>query len=559
MTASRWPRFAVAAFGLLWFVQLGGWQTLNPLHTAWLYSTGDWPQHWLGFIFFQREPWAVPLGSVSSLLYPIGTNIGFTDSNPILAILAKPFARFMPGEFQLIGPWLASCFVLQGYTGAALVSTVTEDRGHQLLGGALLVLSPVLAVRVGHDTLCAHWVLLGLLYLGLREYRDGAHARRGSWWGIAAVVLAAGVHPYLVAMAWTLALGLMIRLWVAGFVSAWRALGVMALATAGVLAVWSAIGYFSGARDLTWGFGEYASSLLTLIDPANLSRLLPDLPGYAGDYEGVGFLGLGGIVAFGIAVAVVLRVRPTLRPGMWAPIGACALLGIYAFSSHVRLAGHEVLNLEWLYAPLITVTKTFRSSGRFIWPLHYLALVFGVWGVTRASRRMKPELGTLLLAVVVILQATDLKADRAWPEPGKGRQIALEPYALAAGQYRHLALVPMQVFGACGNPFEQDYVYRMMLLAYRLNLTINSGYFARIDIQAVRAQCDALERDVDAGALDPQTIYIAAESEVPRFRKAGAACGRWDGNWVCVSRQSNERFRVWIETERDIGAGSSGK
>lgn len=554
MTDARWPRFAAAALGLLWFVQLGGAQALNPLHTTWLFS-GDWRQHWLGFVFFQREPWTFPLGTLSSLLYPIGTNIGLTDSNPVLAILIKPFASVLPGEFQLVGPWLATCFVLQGYMGTALVSTVTKDQGQQLLGGALLVLSPVLVVRLGHDTLCAHWVLLGLLYLGLREYRDGAEARRLSWWGLAAVVLAAGIHPYLAAMAWALALGLMIRLWIAGYFSLWRAAAAVTVATGGLLVVWWAIGYFGGARDLSSGFGEYASSLLTLFDPSYLSRSLPDLPGLASDYEGFGFLGLGGVVAFGIAVAVLLRRRPSSRPGVWAPITACVLLGIYALSSHIRLAGDEVLNLEWLYAPLMTVIKPFRASGRFIWSLHYLALVFGIWGVTRLSSRAKPQLGTILLALVVILQATDLKVDRVWPEPRKEPQIALAPYELAAGHYRHLALVPMQVIGACRDPYEEDYVYRMMLLAHRLNLTLNSGYFARIDVQRVRARCDALEREVDAGTFDPETIYIAAEPEVQRFKDAGAACGRWDGNWVCVSRQSNERFRTWIETAKDIGAG----
>jgi hypothetical protein len=107
MRPPRWPRYAAAAFGFVWFVQLCGGSTLNPLNTAWMF-TGDWRQHWLGFLFFQHEPWTFPLGGLPSLLYPIGTNIGFTDSNPLLAIVVKPFAGVLPAEYQLVGWWLAS-------------------------------------------------------------------------------------------------------------------------------------------------------------------------------------------------------------------------------------------------------------------------------------------------------------------------------------------------------------------------------------------------------------------------------------------------------------------
>ena len=88
----------------------------------------------------------------------------------------------LPAEFQFIGLWLAACFALQGYMGAALTSTVTKDPRQQLLGGYLFVLSPVLVARIAHDTLCAHWLLLGLLYVGLREYADArARAAACGW------------------------------------------------------------------------------------------------------------------------------------------------------------------------------------------------------------------------------------------------------------------------------------------------------------------------------------------------------------------------------------------
>jgi hypothetical protein len=555
VTTPRWPRYAAAAFGFVWFVQLCGASTLNPLNTTWMF-TGDWRQHWLGFLFFQREPWTFPLGGMPSLLYPIGTNIGFTDSNPLLAILVKPFAGILPAEYQLVGWWLASCFVLQGYAGAALASAITKDAGQQMFGGFLFVLSPVLFIRLGHDTLCAQWVLLALLYVGLREFEDASQRRHAPWIVVALVLFAAAVHPYLAAMALVLALAVLIRLWRARVLTIPRTAGWMMASTLGLLAVWGAIGYFGRTPDGSGGFGTYPADLLTLFDPTDYSRLIPRLGTFGGEWEGIGFLGAGGLIALGIALVAFARRRPTWRPGAGLMVAACVLLGVYALSSSIHFVGEEVLDVQWLYEPVMSLTKPFRSSGRFIWPVHYLALAFGFWGVTRIFGRTQTEKGTLLLAAVVILQASDARIDRWWVGRNTEPQISVAHFELSRGHYQHLALAPSQVLGACGDPkYPEDYVYRFMLLAHRLGLTFNSGIYARLDVQKVRTACEVQNRAVDAGTLDPQTIYIASDTEIWRFKAAGgaAACGRWDGHWICVDRKSNPRFATYIETGKDPG------
>ena len=555
MTPPRWPRYAAAAFGFVWFVQLCGGSTLNPLNTTWMF-TGDWRQHWLGFLFFQREPWTFPLGGLPSLLYPTGTNIGFTDSNPLLAILVKPFAGILPAEYQLVGWWLASCFILQGYAGAALASTLTRNAGQQMLGGILFVLSPVLFIRLGHDTLCAQWVLLALLYFGLREFQDSSQRRRAPAIVMALVMFAAAVHPYLAAMTFVLALAVLIRFWRARILTIPRTAAWLIATTLGLLAVWGAIGYFGKTPDGSGGFGTYPADLLTLFDPTDHSRLLPRLESFAGEWEGIGFLGAGGLVALGIAFIALARRRPTWRPGTSVIIVACVLLGVYALSSSINFAGKEVLNVQWLYEPVMPLTKPFRSSGRFIWPVHYLVLAFGFWGVTRIFGSSQTEKGTLLLAAVVILQASDARIDRWWIGRNAEPQISLVAFEPSRGHYRHLALAPPQVLGACGDhKYPEDYVYRFMLLAHRLGLTFNSGIYARLDVKKVQTACEMQNRAVDAGMLDPETIYIASPSEIERVKAAGggAACGKWDGHWICVSRASNARFATYIETGKDPG------
>jgi hypothetical protein len=538
VTRARWPRPAAAAVGLGWFLQIGGGPTLDPRNVAWLLA-GDWRQHWLGWLFFREEPWAFPLGRIGSLLYPVGTNVGFTDSNPLVSVLLKPFSPLLPTYVQFIGPWLALCFALQGYAGAALAATVTRRPWQQFLGGCLFALSPALAARLGHDTLCAHWLILALLCLGLRECPDAGEARRMSWLAVGIAALSAAIHPYLAVMCGTLALAVYTRLWVARQLPLVRA-GMSALGTAtAMLAVLGAIGYFDGAHLGSRGFGVYSANLLTLVAPMGHSRLLPSVAVPPHQWEGFGFLGAGGLVLAVVAVAVSVRRRPGPGRHVWPVVAVSVLMAAYAVSTVVFLGERELLRAEWL-APLLT---PFRSSGRFIWPFHYLWLVFGVWGATRAAGRGRPALGTAVLAIAVGLQAFDTTVSPSDLAAKPFRPAPIPAARLAVGHFRHVALVPMQVLGVCGAEYDEDRAYRYMYLAYQLRATFNGGIYARLPRERVLAECRQLDERVQQGALDRETIYVVAPGTAPAFARAGAACARFEGDWVCVSADSDAGFR----------------
>ena len=539
---SRWPRYAAAAAGFAWFLYIGGGPTLNPRNFLWVMA-GDWLQHWLGWLYFQHDPWSFPLGRISSLLYPVGTNIGFTDSNPLVSLLLKPFASLLPKYVQFIGPWLATCFALQGYMGAALASTVTRRPWQQFLGGCLFVLSPVLVARLGHDTLCAHWLILGLLYLGLRDCRNDDAARRFAWLAAGAAVLSSWIHPYLAAICWVLAHAVYLRLWRSQRFTLSRAAVFSAVSTGAMLAAFWVVGYFQGAGLATDGFGAYSSNLLTFVNAMGHSRLLPTIDVPPKQWEGFGFLGAGGIVLAIVALAVFARRRPWAAAARAWPILAVALLmGVYAISTVVLAGNREVWRADWL----TPVATPFRASGRFIWPIHYLVLLFGVWGITRAFGSRRATLATFALAAAISFQAIDLKVDSFWLSAKVIRQAPLYNLRAAAGRYHHVALVPMDVFGACGGGYDEDRTYRYMYLAYRLDATYNSGIFARLQGARVLRECLKQQQAILRGQLDPETIYVMSPDDLPAFDAAGAACGQFAEDAICVSRDSDAAFRRYL-------------
>lgn len=64
-----------------------GFEKFNPSNIFWLFEPRqDWATHYLGWRFFRNAPWQFPLGRIDNYYYPIVTNIGFTDSIPLMAI-----------------------------------------------------------------------------------------------------------------------------------------------------------------------------------------------------------------------------------------------------------------------------------------------------------------------------------------------------------------------------------------------------------------------------------------------------------------------------------------
>jgi hypothetical protein len=363
---------------------------------------------------------------------------------------------------------------------------------------------------------------------------------------MAAVLLASAIHPYLAAMTAVLAVACFARLWRAQCLSIGRA-ALMSLATlAGMFVIFWAIGYFSGAGSGSVGFGRYSADLLTLIDPRVHSGMLRQLSPRADHWEGFGFLGIGGLAVVAMGLIVFVRRRPSLGGGKWIIVAACAALAFYSLSVYVTFAGRTAFKLGWLYDPLEQLTASFRASGRFIWAWHYLVLLFGVWGVTRIAGASRQAVGTTLLAIAVILQASDLRPDPLIFKKKPFRLASVELLARAAGNYQHLALYPMQVLDACGEPVQEELVYRFMLQAYRMKLTYNSGILARLPTTRVREECARLTRSVEAGDLDATTIYVVAPGSLPLFETAGAACGRFDGDTYCVGANSNPAFRAFL-------------
>lgn len=398
----RWAMLLLPlAIGAAAFYVIAGPNVLSPTNVGWL-GQNDPAQHYLGWLFFRDSPWTFPLGLNPRYGLEWSSAIVFTDSNPLLALLFKPFAALLPRPFQYFGLWLLACFLLQAWFAWKLIALFSDSLLVRALGTTFFAFSPPVIWRYEHMSLMGHFLLLAALYLALQP---GLRRRRLAWGTLLGVT--ALVHAYLLAMA-----GL---LWLASLVAALRARrvgatqsGVEFATVFGVvlLACWQA-GYFSsGGSVVDSGYGVYRANVLALFDPSTWSPFLKDIPNGPGDYEGFAYLGAGGLLLLVMALPAAVRERAMLwqllRDHRYLALALLAL-ALFAWSHRLGIGAWELAFP--LPKRVLTLAETFRASGRMIWPVFYMVLLGTIYVLVRGHGT---RVAAVLLALALPIQLADL-------------------------------------------------------------------------------------------------------------------------------------------------------
>ncbi|QAY84707.1 DUF6311 domain-containing protein [Pseudomonas arsenicoxydans] len=494
--------------GVMAFFIIIGPRALNPQNIAWL-GNGDPATHYLGWVFFRQAPWTFPIGLNPAYGLELGNGIIFSDSNPLLAFLFKPFAALLPTPFQYFGIWFLTCFVLQAWFAWKVVGLMSSHVGVRAVSTALLLFVPPMLMRMPfHLSLGGHFLVLASFYLGLHPHLR--HRRLA--WGVL-LAAAALVHAYFLAM--------VALIWIADLAAGYfkkkltlrsAVIELIALFSLVSFCCWQA-GYFSvGAEGaVSDGFGMYAMNLLSLIDPGNWSYLLKDLPGVQGfgDGEGFAFLGLG-LITLGICAVVGLLQGNTgfgqqLRH---RPILLVALVGltVFAISNHVAIGS---LDFTYPLPPVvISIANIFRASGRMFWPVYYAIIFAIIFLVIRANT---PRTAVSLLSLALLIQVLDTHA--GWVAVRK--QLMVEPaskwaspmvdpfWESAAAHYRNIRwIVPQNL---------SPHWMSVADFAGAHGMATNAVYLGRMDTANWKRADRETAGVMASGKYDADTLYLLDE------------------------------------------------
>ena len=492
---------AAIALGVVAFFVLIGWQTLIVTNIGWL-DFADRAMHTLGWMFFRQAPWGMPPGISPHLGLELSNSIGLVDGLPLFALPLKLFAPWLPMPFQYWGAWLLVCFVLQALFAYTIARELGAGRLVALVAAGFAIITPALMFRiVMHLALSGHWTVLAALYLYVRR-----EAPRRWMWPLL-LTLTAGIHAYLLAM--------VLGLWVAALVERrwsgrmrWNGVLIeVAASVAGIVAVLWMAGFFVTGTTSTYGYGMYKLNVLwPILTYKDWSQLVPDWPHTKYDYEGISFLGIGILALLVLAVVTgAIAQISAAATRRWLPLTVVLVLMMAFALSNDIYAGVMPLVKFHLPGGLEAIAATFRSTGRFIWPLLYF-ITIGT--VVMLGRRLRA-----LIAVPIVLVAFGAQAVDSWPGLHMfNRYLApiattwktplVSPFwqrAADAG-YDKIRVIPVFNPGIDWKP--------LGYFAVAHGMGIDSAYLGRVDGKAFAALRAREKTALATGNFDPKTLYV---------------------------------------------------
>ncbi len=422
-------------FFSVWIVPIGGFflgclvflilYGINPLRITgsnWIFNgviEMDILQHHAGWMFFRDSNWTWPLGVAQNMGYPIGANIAFTDSIPLVSIFFKLFSGFLPEKFQFLGLYTLLSFGLQGSGAAVLIRIFTREKRIAILGCIPFIFSSCMLERAfRHTALASHWLILFAFALFFKQRKDP----KPLWFWLfgCLITLAIGIHPYLFVMVLCLfvctSLSSLLEKNERGLTKK-KILSLSFINLCFPLIAGGAIGVLSaGQIRPASGFGEYSLNLNQFINPTakgidRWSLFMKKLPQITGQEDGLYYVGAG-IIIFTIGILSFLiyklfsggniknRCRNFFRYlySYRVLLGMCAGLFLFSLSNLITVNERIIFSYP-LPQFILSLCNIFRSSGRFFTVIYYLWFLWVIVGIIRLSPRHKK---TLLLCLVLI-------------------------------------------------------------------------------------------------------------------------------------------------------------
>lgn len=513
-----------ALMGAALFFLLFGGGVLNPTETRWVrFGGGDNFQHYIGWRFYRNAPWIRYLTFYRNLNYPIGSTTVATDSNPLAAMIFKVFRWALPKTFQYNGIWLLLSFALSGFFAGCIGYRLTGRSWGAFLFTGFALSNPVPIQRaLIHDSLAGHWLILAAIWLALnRRDRRTIYA----WFGL--IFAALGIHVYFLPMLlFILTLELIVLI---GERASWRYVCGLAIGCAGAVG----LGYVFFGYDLidagTASFGELSLNLNAFFNPDGASRILPARPTFPLQYEGFNYWGLG------VLLLAVLSLAFTEFSAFrrWVPL-LVPTLGLILFAASNRIAFDRTVLVDIrLPARLESVFSIFRSSGRLVWPLFYLCLIWVFRALAgredgASAGRRRAMAGWILLTAAFALQLYDLSGFYRSVSDRVCQVMTSEaPERIDAAAWTEV-LSAADSLELTDGPAELKDAFAM--LAADLGLTINKGSAARGVRPVAGGDLVPVETRLESGEFVEGAVYVllneaARELALQRYPEAYRAIG----------------------------------
>jgi hypothetical protein len=482
-----------------------GLKIINPKNSGWL-SVDDGKME-ISWEFFRQQPlFQFPIGINPNYGLELSSTFALDGQLPIMSILFHPLSDFLPERFQYVGIYLLISFMFNYYFAKQLFLELKLEKLNSTIASIILSTSPIILDRIidnSHYGLTSSFLIFIAYLLVLRK--DSSLAK----WNLL-YLFSILIFLYYWPMIFVIHLIFSAnRIWT-------KQESLKIVASQFIFIFFSSfcalyfIGYLGqGVSSKDSGYGLFRATLTSLIDSSSWSRLIPDLPESFGAYEGFAFLGLPTVILLLILVLFNLFGKKSSINSdnsfkiLWA---ASIILYVYSLSNKVAIGSLELFSLK-IPSQLEIFTTSFRSTGRFAWPIVH---VFFIWVTFKASKLISPKKFTLLLLALLSANILD-----TYPQLTSQRNIKFST------EYRsnltdsgwksiHECYSKIRVYPPTDG---EDDFYDFVNLAAENNLAINTGRWGRVNQQAKLEAFDLMHSEFDSGKYREDSFYVFTSTQ----------------------------------------------
>lgn len=387
----------LASCTFLWFWIWSG--CANPLNTLCFVGSGegDHLQHYFAWqAFASSKALTLARPSFSNWTWPLDVPLIYGDPIILLAVILKPIQQLSASSFQYFSVASLLNFYLSYICGVLIARRLGLALFASCVLGFLLSTSGLAILRLmGHEALAMQGILLVALLFCVTRMNN-------AWnWGIL-LFIALGIHAYFVPMIFPLAIFTILTSSAnnsAKFYSGkfFRSFVVLLVIVSCSLYFW---GYLPNSMETNTGGDLWSANLAAMVDSQGLSFLIPPIEIHRPyQWEGYSYIGIGGGLLILLSTADVLLNRlfdlgnnqssevdsvfPRHRLYVFLMIGYV----LFALGEPIFIGSSKIMVVNPFLHILGPIPDTFRSTGRFLWPVVYSLLIWSFCRIMRLKWR----------------------------------------------------------------------------------------------------------------------------------------------------------------------------
>lgn len=521
------------------FVLIYGFGVLDVTNDSWLLTGRDLQQHYVGWKYFRSAPWTFPIGCHSQLTEPYYVSVLYTDSIPLFALICKALSPILPATFQYFGLFGLMCFVLNGGFASLLLAKFSRSKVFCALGSVFFILStPVLQRLFGlvtensrHTSLAAHFLVLGALGIWLWKEKFLSVKTAAIAYSILGI-LCVLIQMYMIFIVGGIMCGYLLEniLEKKDVKRCIIVLGSFLLSS--LFMFWMIGGFTDVLAPGSEGFGKYSANLNTFINGYHYSLFTDGMSMEYGQYEGFAYLGMGMITlvisGIGLTIARIIqsknkknriKIAWKSKRNSIISVGIVILVfAVLAITTKVYFGRRLLVDIP-LSKKVEEYLAIIRSSGRFVWVIFYIIMLFALFVIAKEIKKKTWQIGIVSLAL--ILQIVDLSKPignihKQYAEGIPQDNTMVESSFWTDGSleaYQHIVYFPT-------NGYNLLSMLQTGTKASNYGLAMNNFYLSRLlKEEAMKADDKDLEKKFATGQLDEKTIYIVDYKKAHQYRK----------------------------------------